>query len=248
VAAPEYQSTDGRHGVYLLAAATGSVIGFLDTPGVSLFGQAVFSGNDLVLGSGAGLGLTDYQITTPGPPLTLVTPPLISTGATGTVWVTGSGLGGSPSVFVTGGGASVARVTVHSPTSLSFTVVVDANATIGTRNVSVVEPGSPSTDDPCSDCLTLVAAPTLTSVTPASLARGTTAPVTVTGTGFAPGARLTGPDGVTFSTPTVVDPTTITATVTVSATAATGSGLPVRLTDDRIAGNGKVTARVLTVT
>jgi hypothetical protein len=64
--------------------------------------------------------------------------------------------------------------------------------------------------------------PAVTGITPASLVRGTTAQVTITGTNFVPGATVGLSTGVTVSDVTVVDGSTITATVSVSA--ATGAG------------------------
>lgn len=248
VAAPVYQSTDGQQGVYLLAATTGAIIGFIVTPGAALFGQAVFSGNDLVLGAGAGLGVTDYEITTPGPALASPDPSVVSVGAKGKVRVTGSGFSGDPKVFISGGRVSVQNVIVDAPSSLSFIVVVSKSATTGPRNVSVVEPGSPDTNDSCANCLAVIAAPTVTAIAPTTVAHGSTGQVTISGTGFAPGARLTGPSGVTFSTLTAVNSTTIIATMTVSAAATIGTSLPVTVSNDAAAGYGKATARVLTIT
>jgi polyvinyl alcohol dehydrogenase (cytochrome) len=248
LAAPVLQSTDGRQGVYLLSVATGSILGFIPTPGANLFGQAVFSGSDLVLGAGAGLGLTDYEITTPGAPLAGANPSLVSAGATETVRLTGSGFAGQPTVLVSGGDVTVRDVTVASPTSITVTLALLKGATTGPRDVSVVEPGTPDTVDDCAGCVTVVAPPTLSAIAPASGAAGSSTPVTLTGTGFAVGASVKGPRGVTFSACTVVGSTTITATMTVSATVAPGSALPVTVTNDAAAGHGTVLAMLLTVT
>jgi len=69
--------------------------------------------------------------------------------------------------------------------------------------------------------------PTVTGLAPGSLARGTTTPVTVTGSGFIGGAlglSATGNGGgVTFSNVTVVSPSQITAMATVAADATVGA-------------------------
>ena len=67
--------------------------------------------------------------------------------------------------------------------------------------------------------------PTVTSLTPASVARDSTAlPITVTGTGFGTGTTLMASgDGITFGPITVINATTITTTITVTATTAVGA-------------------------
>ena len=70
----------------------------------------------------------------------------------------------------------------------------------------------------------------------------------MTGTGFASGATLKGPSGVKFTKLVVVNSTTITATMTVSATAPTGTDLPVTVTNNATAGYGKVTAHIFSIT
>jgi hypothetical protein len=85
-------------------------------------------------------------------------------------------------------------------------------------------------------------------MSPGSVAKGTSTSVSLSGTGFATGARLSGPKGVSFSKVTVVNSTTITATVKIAATASTGSGLDVSVTNDASAGYGKGTGAVLSIT
>ena len=62
-----------------------------------------------------------------------------------------------------------------------------------------------------------MAGPTVTGMTPSTLARGSTATVTITGTNFGPGVKVVGPAGVVFDGVVRVNDTTITATVTVAA-------------------------------
>jgi hypothetical protein len=72
--------------------------------------------------------------------------------------------------------------------------------------------------------------------------------MTITGTGFAAGARISGPKGVTFSSVVVDHSTTITATMKVAATTATGTKLKVTVTNDASAGYGKASKGVLKIT
>ena len=81
-----------------------------------------------------------------------------------------------------------------------------------------------------------------------SVAKNSTTSVTLSGTEFASGAKITGPKGVTFSMVNVVNSSTITATMKVSGSATTGSDLSVSATNDTAAGYGKASAGVLTIT
>ena len=73
-------------------------------------------------------------------------------------------------------------------------------------------------------------------------------PVTFTGTGFAAGAYLTAPPGVTFSKVTIQSSTTITANMNVAKTAPKGTNLPIKVTNKDAGGYGFVTAGLLTIT
>jgi hypothetical protein len=72
-----------------------------------------------------------------------------------------------------------------------------------------------------------VVTPTVDSVTPGSVARGTTATLTVTGSGFFPGAQATAEafteNGVTVNSVTVVSETELQVQVSVAADAPTGT-------------------------
>jgi hypothetical protein len=71
----------------------------------------------------------------------------------------------------------------------------------------------------------VVVTPTVDSVTPAAVARGSTATLTVTGSGFLPGAQATAfkSDGVTVNSVTVASETGLQVSVTVDADAPTGA-------------------------
>jgi hypothetical protein len=75
-----------------------------------------------------------------------------------------------------------------------------------------------------------------------------TATVIVTGSGFSPDAKLSGPKGVTFSRPMVSsDGTTITTTATVAATAPAGTNLPITVRDGALGSYGSATDKTLTI-
>ena len=155
VAAPIYQSSTGQVGVYLLSAATGAILGFIPAPHSRLFGQPVFAQNDLLIGASTSLGLTAYEITTPGPPITNVSPSTLTHGTTRTIKLTGSGFTGNPTVFISGDHISAGKPIVVSPTEIDVPVKAGGTASLTARNITVIEPGSPAVADTCTGCLTI---------------------------------------------------------------------------------------------
>jgi hypothetical protein len=125
-------------------------------------------------------------------------------------------------------------------------MTVPATTPLGSYNAAVINPDHSKAV--CTGCLTIIATPTITSMSPSSAAQGTNTSITLTGTGFAAGASLKGPGGVTFANVQVVNSSTITATMQTSATAPTGTNLPVAVTNDAAAGYGTAIGNVLTVT
>ena len=104
---------------------------------------------------GAAVGLTAYQITSPGTPISVVDPSTITAGATTKVTLTGSGFTGKPTVFISGFHVytkSVKVVVILSPT---FSASATKKAAAGTYNVSVIEPGHPAVNDSCTSCITI---------------------------------------------------------------------------------------------
>jgi len=239
IAAPTYQTcpitttpcvTGGgpssQLGVYLVSAATGAILGFISTPKSPLFGQAVFTGNQLLVGAGPSLGLTAYQVSATGPPITGVSPSTLAPGSATNVTLTGSGFSGSPIVTVSSDGVTAGKTTVVSATKLQVKLTVLSTASLGTRDISVSISGSPPTVDSCTACLTIAtgtASPTITSLSPNSLPHGASKqPVTATGTNFQSGAKVTSHKGITVAT-AFVSSTQLNLSVSVASTVAVGS-------------------------
>ena len=226
VAAATLQSSTGTNGVYLLSAATGAILDFIPTPKSFLFGQPIFAQQDLLVGTGSAEGLTAYEITTPGPPLTAVSPATIGDSTTDTVTLTGSGFSGSPKVIISGDGVFASSVTVASATRLKVKMTVKSNASQTVRDITVVAPGTPDTADTCTGCLTIGPKPpnpTVTSITPSSFVQSAVkVPATVLGTNFDAGATATSHSGITVKA-TYVSSTQLNVTVSVSSTLAAGS-------------------------
>jgi hypothetical protein len=183
-----------------------------------------------------------------GPMVTSVSPSGVSQGTAGSVTFTGSGFVTGATIKVTGPATTVkaTKVTVSTSSTLSATITVPAAAPLGAYTVTVTNAdGGKGT---CTNCLSVIAAPTLTGISPSSVAPGTTKSVVISGTGFATGATLKGPSGVTFSKIVIVNSTTITASMKVASTATAGSNLAITMTNSEAAGFGKAVGDVLTIT
>jgi outer membrane protein assembly factor BamB len=224
VAATVWASTTGNYGVYLLSPATGAILDYIPLGNNPIFGQPVFADDDLLVdGTLPTAGVTAYQVTTPGSPITAVSPAQLGQGVTETLTLTGSGFTGTPSVIVSSTQVLVDSVTVVSPTTLSVKVSVKPGASPGARGITVIEPGP--TADTCTSCLTIDPAPTMSSVTPSSVPQGEAATVTVAGANFGSGAKITtsAGTGVKITGTDFVSSSELTTTATVASSVAAGS-------------------------
>ncbi len=180
--------------------------------------------------------------------ITSVSPGLLAIGASGSFTVSGAGFVSGATVKVTGPSTTVTD-TVSSVVVTATTVTATLKSTTatlpGSYSVTVTDPDT--TTSTCSGCLTVVAAPTVTSMTPSVGAKGAVRTITVTGTGFATGATLVVPTGTFVTNTAVVSPTTITSSLHIDATATPGSGLSVGVTDPAAAGYGKGSAPLFSI-
>ncbi|MFM7259782.1 MAG: IPT/TIG domain-containing protein, partial [bacterium] len=119
-----------------------------------------------------------------------------------TITVTGTNLAGATSVKVNG--VACTDVTVASATSLT---AVTPAGTLGAKSVSVTTPGGTATK---TSAFTYVAAPTVTTVTPASGPEGGGTLITITGTNLT-GTTLIEVGGIACSGVTVVSATQVKA-------------------------------------
>jgi hypothetical protein len=124
-------------------------------------------------------------------------------------------------VQVSGTGVT-ASILTETPTSLVARVVIAANATPGPRNVTVTTAGG--TSSPLTFTIN-PGVPTLTAVSPAKGVRGTTVPVTITGSNFVSGSTtITGTpapgagDPIIAQNVVVSSSTSLTANLVVPAT------------------------------
>ncbi|MGZ4457674.1 MAG: polysaccharide deacetylase family protein [Nocardioidaceae bacterium] len=169
-----------------------------------------------------GTSALDHVKVASGMTATALSPNALPQGANAqAVTLTGSGFTNQTTVSFSGAGVSANVTSVDSPTSMKLAVTVAAGAATGRRNVVVSSPGQPSAT--CTNCLTVNAAPTVASATPALGQGAVNHTVRVNGTGFQAGvtAGISG-DGVT-STFVSRTATVVTLSVSVAAGATPGN-------------------------
>ena len=203
--------------------------------------------NITVTQSGSSATCSGCLTVTAGPQIVSATPTHVAVGSKGTVTFIGTGFAKGAKITFSGPSTTIKATNVSSTgTTITGTIKVPAGAPAGAYRVKVTNlDGGSST---CATCFAIIAAPTLTQLTPDSAARGSVTPVTLTGTGFVVGAKVAGPTGVTFTNIHVVSTTTITATMTVSDSAPTGTDLAISVTNNAAAGYGKAKDDVLDIT
>jgi hypothetical protein len=85
-------------------------------------------------------------------------------------------------------------------------------------------------------------------MSPATIVRGTSRDVTITGTRFVTGAQVLMPPDVAISNIVVVNATTITARLTIPADRSLGTALTITVVNPAAAGHGQATCKCLTIT
>jgi hypothetical protein len=203
---------------FTAVSATTVSANFVISPGAALTARSV----TVTTAGGTSNGET-FTIT--GPSLASIAPTSGARGSVVPVTLTGVGLTGSTAITVSGGGITVGGLSVVNSTTVNATFTISASASLTARTVSITTPIGVTNTVPFT--VVLPATPTLTSIAPNSGYRGTSVPVTLTGTGFtATGTTvaITAPaGGVTITGVTVVNSTTIHATITSSGTATLGA-------------------------
>ena len=187
-----------------------------------------------------------YTIGSSTPPVTVTkfSPTRLARGAAN-VGVTVTGTGFVAGASVSAAGITFSSVKVVKSTSITAKAKVSTSAKLGAATVKVTDSAGSGS---CAKCLTIVAAPTVKSISPSSVKPGTSKTVTIIGTGFASGATVTGPSGVTFSKVKAVSSTKITATMKVSSHAKAGKHLAVTVINSAAGDGGRGTGKVLTIT
>jgi hypothetical protein len=201
----------------------------------------------VTIGAGTQLGARNVSVTTPAPgggtatleagftvlaehpspTLTNVNPASGQRQMTLDVTLTGSGFMPGLTTVSFGADITVSAIDVVSPTSLKATIGIAPAAALGVRAVAV------SNDPPGGGTATLAGGftvlaanpvPALSGVSPTSGQRQTTLDVTLTGSGFMPGATTVSfGSRITVSDVSVASPTSLTARISIAADAALGA-------------------------
>ncbi|HYL93048.1 MAG TPA: IPT/TIG domain-containing protein [Alphaproteobacteria bacterium] len=164
-----------------------------------------------------------FTVTLPPPTVTSLNPNSAIQGATTSVTITGTAFqSGATCSF--GAGITVNSCAFVSATQLTAGITIASAATTGTRTVTVTNPDTQVGS--LTNGFTVNAPPpppTVTSLNPAAAIQGATTSVTITGTAFQSGATCSFGAGITVNSCAFVSATQLTAGITVSATAATGT-------------------------
>jgi hypothetical protein len=149
------------------------------------------------------------------PTVTLATPAFATPGSTLNVIITGTGFVNGANVTFGNGITVNGAVTFTNATSLTANITVAADATLGSRNITVTNPDYGNGTNSSTVFSVAGPAPTITSLSPSAVGRGATnVPFTITGTNFDPLATVTwSGSSVTLGTMTVQSSTTITGTI-----------------------------------
>jgi hypothetical protein len=172
---------------------------------------------------------TATTVSTNAPVISNVTPNSGASGGSVTVTISGNNFESGATVEILRGGSASITATGVSVSSSSITATFNLNgANNGVYNVEVIDPDNQFALMPSAFTVG-VAAPTISSVSPSTLALNQTGSLTINGQNFVSPALVTFTQGsVTIGSPyvsgiQVVSPTQITASFTVPSTMATGS-------------------------
>ena len=173
---------------------------------------------------GTGVCTGCFTVAASAPTVASAAPSTLGTGASNIdVTLTGTNFANGATVSISGTGVNVVGTpTVTNSTTIHVTLTVLPSAATTARDITVTNTDSQS--GTCTGCLTIVAGPTVTSVTPATAGQGATGrAITITGTGFAAGASVSfSGTGITVGVVTVNSATSISTTIDVDPSAATG--------------------------
>jgi hypothetical protein len=205
-------------------AAGSSVINLIPSTATANFAAAPaldFYGNARKGNNAVDAGAVEFLSSAAAPRLTSIVP---GTGLRGTsvpLTLTGTNLTGAFAVNITGIGVTVSNLVAVSATSVTATFTISNTAPTTARNVTLSTPGGLT--NALAFTVTAPPAPTLTSIAPTSGTRGSAVNITFTGTNLTGAFAITGIAGaIPVTNLTVVSPTTVTATLNISAAAPLG--------------------------
>jgi hypothetical protein len=158
-----------------------------------------------------------FTVRNPAPTLASVSPTSGALGQTLNVTVNGSNFFSSATTFDFGPGIVVNNVSLVSSSQAIVNITITASAATGLRNVTVTNPSPGGGTATLTGAFSVVvAAPTVTAISPAAGDRGTTLSVTLTGSNFASGVTTVAVGGgIVVLRVTVVSPTSLTADLSI---------------------------------
>jgi hypothetical protein len=144
---------------------------------------------------------------------------------TAKVTLKGTGFSASSVPSISGSGLTISGTKVTGKTtaaSMAFTVTASAGASAGLRNITITTIDGKSVT--CTDCLSVHALPSVTSISPSSTGQNSSRSVTITGSGFVAGLKLKIAGGAVTTLASVVrvNGNSITLTLKATKTAAKG--------------------------
>lgn len=195
--------------------------------------QSVTAGNHSITveNTVGGVSTLDSALeVTPGPRLATVSPSRRAVGLQDqTVDLTGTGFDPSMTITFAGSGITIENATIHSETSATLVIDINASATPGDRNLTLTRPDGGSFT--LNNALTLSAMPTFSAVTPGIRGQGAVdQELVISGTGLQDGAEVNLGEGVTVKQVSCQSATQLTATVDVAADATIGDR-PITITN-----------------
>ncbi len=190
------------------------------TATITIAWDAVLGTKDVTVTSANGIGTlaASYTVNIPAPTVTFCQPCLGAANDSLKPFVlTGTGFIDTSVVSFGAGGITVDDYTVVSGTSITGHLSVSASPTYGNHTISVTTPGGTGTLAAgfllYQTSGTTYNAPTLTNINPATLARGVTTAIVMTGTNYVYGTEVTFGVGVDVMSFTIDSSTQITAQV-----------------------------------
>ena len=117
---------------------------------------------------------------------------------------------------------------------MSIKVKAATTAPVGKRDVTVTSGGRSAT---CTGCLTIDAAPTPTSTSPSTGARGATLSLDIMGSNFRAGAKATFGSSITVHSTTFINSGKLTANITIASGATAGARTVRVVNPDKGAGS-----------
>ncbi|MCX7556158.1 pre-peptidase C-terminal domain-containing protein [Xanthomonadaceae bacterium JHOS43] len=162
--------------------------------------------------------ITEFDVTS-------VTPSSLAQGASANVTIRGVGFN-QGTTFTFGSGVTVSNLTIVSETQATARLTVTGSATVGNRNVVATQGGGTGLSATLTNGFRVTAAQTgftLTSITPAAAAQGTSVEVIAAGTGFTAGTTFDFGSGITVTRVVRSGTTSARVNLTIAAAASVGT-------------------------